>query len=358
MANPRDIEALIKLDGELGYISSRDKAMKMTAKALGLSVDAVRVMSSRARTTIEGQVALIDYETRTPDVNPSRRNINKLVSDGKSRVNAFKETLQDTRYYAVFLSDIHFPAHDSRALTIMYNIVKDLPNVAFTSALNDVFDFPKVSHWEDRRRIRKQVYDDDIENTLKAHDRHMKIMQMVAPSALHVAVVGNHDKRVTTHDKHSGLVDKRHLGILQRLTDSGVTFESDMSYENVFKLNDGLFWYHGKPVSANRKSAGIKTYDLVKRLTKHRSDFTLISGHMHDAHDIKIPNTLGRHVLSGCLCKMEQHYMTTPANWVHGFVVSEFDPHSAWHHTQLVTMQDDNGELSAYFNGNKYTAKR
>lgn len=357
MSNPRDIEALVTLEGVYAHVR-RSTAAELAGQALGLSESAVRGMASRARHTPAGRVALLNYfANNAPKESPSVRRMRGIVQAGAGVWYDFNKALDTgATYTAVFASDLHFPAHDPAAMHLFYETVADLPNVAYVSTLNDAFDFPKLSVWQDRRRLPDQLFDADLSNAIHMHGVHMATLKDIAPHAVYVALTGNHDKRIFNAPAE-GLIDYTALQFMEDLSGQGVTFIAPPDHENIIRINDGLLWFHGRNTSINRSTAAVKNYQTVKRETGYTRDFDLVYGHTHWSGEVPVPNTTGRVYNAGHLCARRQHYLRTAPDWQMGYVVSEFAPGGDWSYTQRVVFTPGRRGLAleATVNGKRYT---
>jgi hypothetical protein len=316
----KDIELLIQVRGKNQNLS-RAQAVKAVAGELGLSAKSVSGRVTRAENTISGRAALMQWrQENSLHYDRAQDEINALVSTHQQRFYQFKKTLPTNRsHYAVFLSDTHFPYHDVKALELAYTIIADLPGVAYISGLSDGFDFSTLSRWPDGRPAKKRAIDSDLRGVLDEYNYHLDTLKQIAPGALVLALVGNHDVRLLS--AANGTENYLQLEVMQRLADSGLMFLSDFSRENIVKINNSLYWFHGKHARKNRIGGAKANYEYVKHALQLDRDFTLVFGHVHDVINW---NTIKTEIYgAGCLCQLQPHYSRHSQHWKQGITISK-----------------------------------
>jgi predicted phosphodiesterase len=343
----KDIELLIQVRGEHGS-RSRLEAVKLVAEKNKLSIKGVSGRVTRAEQTIKGRVALMRWQQDNAlYYDKAQVDINDLVVSHQMEFDQHAGLL-NRPYYAVFLTDTHFPYHDVDALALTYDIISDLPGVAYISGLSDGFDFSTLSRWPDGRRAQERALDSDLRGVLDAYNYHLDTLSQIAPDALILALVGNHDYRLIANN--SGNENYLQLEVMKSLTKHGLTFLSDFSRENIIRLTKRLYWYHGKHARKNRVGGAKANYEHVKSALDLDHDFTLIFGHVHEPttyHYIKAA-VYG----SGCLCQLQPHYSRHRQQWGQGIVISRVDGDQV--QTYQVPYLNLEGVLSAY---NPFVAK-
>jgi len=126
------------------------------------------------------------------------------------------------------------------------------------SGLNDGFDFSTLSRWPDGRKAIERALDSDLRGVLDAYAYHLDTLTQIAPKALILALVGNHDVRLLNGNK--GTEDYLQLEVMQRLAKHGLVFLRDFSRENIIKITDNLIWFHG--THARKKGSGARSRNI------------------------------------------------------------------------------------------------
>ena len=193
----KDIELLVQVRGVYQNMT-RHEAVKIVAENMGLTVKGVSGRVTRAEQTIAGRVALMQWQQDFAlAINTTREEIDALINEHRNTVQQHKARLSHNKpHYAVFLADTHFPYHDVQALSLAYEIIADLPDVAYISGLNDGFDFSTLSRWPDGRKAVDRALDSDLRGVLDAYAYHLDTLTQIAPKSLILALVGNHDVRL------------------------------------------------------------------------------------------------------------------------------------------------------------------
>ena len=347
----KDIELLIQVRGVYQNMPRRE-AVKIVAKNSGLTVKGVSGRVTRAEQTIAGRVALMQWQQdNTLAIDTTREEIDALINEHCKTTHNHKALLSHNKpHYAVFLADTHFPYHDVQALSLAYEIIADLPDVAYISGLNDGFDFSTLSRWPDGRKVLDRALDNDLRGVLDTYTYHLDTLAQIAPNALILALVGNHDVRLL--NGNNGTEDYLQLEVMKRLADHGLMFLRDFSKENVVKITDTLIWYHGNHARKNRMGGAKANYETVKHHLQSKQDFTLVFGHVHDSVHYK--NIRANAYGAGCLCRLQPHYTRHAQQWTQGMVVSKFT--RDWDLTYNIDFDRVGDKLTAFnpFNGKEY----
>jgi predicted phosphodiesterase len=291
-------------------------------------------------------------QENTTTRNRTQEEINTLVNSHKKIVADYRLTYKPY-HFAVFMSDTHFPYHDVDALHLAYEIISDLPEVSYISGLSDGFDFSLLSRWPDGRNAREQAIDSNLRGVLDAYCYHLDTLRQVAPNALVLALVGNHDTRLL--NSRNGLEDYLQLEVMKELSIHGLLFLSDFSRENIVKINNSLYWFHGKHARMNRLGGAKANYEYVKGALNLDRDFTLVFGHVHDP---VVYNHLHAYAYgSGCLSQLNPHYSRFAQKWQQGITISKlWDNQNLTFNIPFVRLE---GKLTAFnpFNGKDYEVK-
>ena len=233
----------------------------------------------------------------------------------------------------IFMSDIHFPFHDSTAWGLALKIIKKLrPDLLWLGG--DIIDFYAVSRY-DKSPARKLM----LQEELNVAKRELRRLRKVAPQARMVYQTGNHEERFTKYlwGKAPELSVLRALSLpeLLGLDAIGAEFIDDYRPQAVGQL------YHlhghlgpGGSVNAARGKA-LKFKDNV------------IFGH-HHRHQVEYQRAYSGRTIgawaNGCLCGMEPEFDPCP-QWTHGITVVRYAKNGTFHVDQLVffPLQDKRG---------------
>jgi hypothetical protein len=323
------------------------EAIKAVANELQVTVSGVRGRVSRAQRTVSGQMAVMHYLSQQNTHMISQAQINSMVTEAQKELQERAALLRGLSYYAVYIPDMHVPKQDSRGVQIVYEMIDTLTPVGAVSVLNDGFDFTRLSRWTSRRTVLDN--EQDIANSLQIYAHHLDTLRLVAPQALLLPVVGNHDIRVLNDDGNgTGLYTA--YQIMQQLAKHGVLWISDLSAQNVVMIHPGLLWAHGYRAMADRRNSARKNYDDIMRIvaahdTKSpRTMPDLIIGHTHAL--MQTTTSFGATIYNaGCLCDLQPDYMRKLPDWQHGFVISRIVPDG--HDTRLIAIRRTGNKLAA-----------
>jgi hypothetical protein len=355
MASKRDIEIYVAVYGKHRHLT-RTEAYHRVAEEQGITDGAVRAMAHRGGKEVEGQVALMRYISDSASkVNASTVQIEHIIQAGLDEIALHRERSQ-TRggiQYAVFRSDVHLPLQHDAAMTLYLKLLRDI-NPTWISALNDTLDNPTLSRWEDRRRLSDRAFDDDLSNLMELHGLLMELEQDAAPNAAFPAVVGNHDLRFSNTENPTTTAYQT-AKTMTELAEHGVLFSDTIARQNVFAVNERLYWTHGFSAAQRHTTRSNKNMEYTKTEAGITHDFDLVTGHVHKLDTTR--TAYGTHYTSGCLCNLNPTYMRFKPAWDLGIVVSAFDPNSDWHHTTTLQLVDDAGILKTYWNNSLYTSE-
>lgn len=213
------------------------------------------------------------------------------------------------------MSDIHIPYHDSQALLVALNALRDRnPDVIVLNG--DVADFFAVSFWEKDPKKR------DLRNEIHAVRQFLSVLREAFPKARIIYKEGNHEERWTRYlsVKAPELLgmDEFALPAVLHFDKHGIEFVGDKRMLKAGKLFIG----HGHEFRfaiANPVNAARGFY------LKAKTQF--LGGHLHQtsSHSEK---TIDDVVISswsvGCLCDLHPDYSPFN-NWSHSFGVIEID---------------------------------
>ena len=342
-----DRDLLIKVRGEQRHLP-RAEAVRIVAELAGRTTSGVSGQVTRAERDPQAMLALADYMARVAVPSQAERRALRIVEDSKGAI----APCPTDDYTAVYVSDIHFPQHEQPALSLFLDVLADLPNVQYISALNDALDFPRISQWPERRSIRAQQFDHDFSLTLDVYEQWLQAVSLAAPRAQHIAIVGNHDSRPALYGVDAGAAEVLQAVTMERLHSAGVLFLDLLRTENVWSPAPGVLWAHGFAAGINLKTVARKGYEHFKTIQRYDGDYTLITGHVHRPYDYAVPGG-GRSIISGCFHQPHPHYLKTAPHWEYAFVITSVVGGNVFN--DLVRIEyDKNGRLFCRYNSKVY----
>ncbi len=213
---------------------------------------------------------------------------------------------------AVYLSDLHCPHHDPRAVACALSFIRWF-DPAKVFLLGDICDFYQLSRF-DRRPDRNLELQGDLDATREVLTR----IRDAVPSAQVVYLEGNHEARLTKylwkHPEVAGLNALR-LPHLLGLDDLDISY---VSADTVYRYG-GLCIEHGEIVRARSGYSARGQLD--------RRGVSGVSGHTHRLSVHYHTDLAGVHwwAENGCLCGLTPEYLKAP-DWQQGFTVTHTDP--------------------------------
>lgn len=217
------------------------------------------------------------------------------------------------------LCDIHFPDHDEAALNMAYRLVaRKQPDVIVVGS--DTADFSVISSFDPDPDANEDI-DDVLFNFRDYWRPHIDNLNSIAPNAVKVMIVGNHEARIYSHVRNNApklrrtveeawLNTVRYGGVLW----VGHTQEVELSH---------LVCMHG-----NRHNEHI-----AKSLLEDQAyQVHIMAGHVHRSTSYtregrKYPVTA---ITSGCLSKLIPSYVSSKGQsmrrkWNHGTAFANVD---------------------------------
>jgi predicted phosphodiesterase len=267
-------------------------------------------------------------------------------------------SLPDDDYiYTFFISDIHYPYANWKALELVFEMVAHIqPHIITT--YNDLFDMTGYGRWEDNRSPAARLWTDNIQNAIDLANVHHRTLQKLSKRAKLVEVTGNHDIWVYNYlrNNRNGFSEKNIYEFMQEMHKQGVLLTSYQGNMSMITLWDSVVLLHGQSSASSISS--IADYNR-KITTKNGKLYHTVSGH---THRIGVNHKYDRlHVNSGCLMQFDDYdavpYLRYPPQWQTGFVIIKTlgkNP-CEWVDIQpinIVTLP--NGRLHAHYQGNSY----
>lgn len=204
----------------------------------------------------------------------------------------------------VFLTDLHCPYEDTKAVGICFQIITDLqPNRIIVGG--DSADFYSISSFSrDPKRVLK--LQGELDQTFKIHKQIDELSDAEV-----IFIPGNHEARLERYlrlrpELHG--LDTLKLESLLRLDELGWTLKPEVRDNN-------LLYIHGKYVSKH------SAYSIKRELEARAYQISILMGHTHRQGHFAVTgykSTVDGYEV-GCLCKDQEYSYVS--NWQRGFAV-------------------------------------
>lgn len=226
--------------------------------------------------------------------------------------------------HAVVYGDTHYPFHDTAALKIVKEIVKDVrPDVLVH--IGDLVDCWQVSRFDKDPRRK-----DSLQDNINEAAAHLKEMFMLTPEAQRFFIEGNHEFRL--HKTLARFTAEQREIIRLDILDGYISWPNILAKAGVSqqmwefvptrgqarrRIFPNLVVKHGSKVT--KWSAG------TARAEWERYGMSGISGHTHRLGAFYHSDFNGAHgwAETGCTCDLQPEYVEDP-DWQHGCVVITF----------------------------------
>ena len=211
----------------------------------------------------------------------------------------------------VFLSDIHVPYHDHRALDSALDLIRVLRPHRVVQ-IGDLVDFHSISRWNTELE-RLENLQDELDEAVGV----LRRIREAAPDAQFDLCMGNHDERLKRYVAEKG----RALASLRSL-DFGKLLDADAVGLRIhnghgFLLRRNFLVKHGQLI---RKGAGASA-----KAECLAADISGISGHTHRLATFRQSGYNARQWTEcGTLSRLDAPYVTGPPDWQQGFAVGHF----------------------------------
>jgi len=212
----------------------------------------------------------------------------------------------------VFLSDIHVPFQDTRAVKAALALVKELQphRVVLNGDIADFFQLSRfnVSH----ERI------DSLQAEIDEANEFRRAVREAAPDSIICEVDGNHDSRIKTYVAQNA----RSLVSLRALEPASLFGYKKLGIEWFpgagFLLRPGFLVKHGDCV---RSEAG-----ATAKAELAKAGISGISGHTHRLATYRKSGygPARQWTEQGCLVRTDPSYITGKPDWCQGVVIGEF----------------------------------
>jgi len=235
-----------------------------------------------------------------------------------------------------FITDLHVPDHDPRAVDIAQQIVYDFkPHVIQHGS--DAFDFETISRWDVDP---EKVIDDAFEIVSVPYYQVMRGFRDAAPGALTPFLVGNHDERIWKFlaDKAPQLRTTVTKVFIDMIRSAGGMW---LGFQNIQYNLGHLKVIHGRSVTKYAAATHLDMFGV-----------DVIAGHVHRAMMFTKTNeqrTL-QSITSGCLCNLKPSYSLWRQNWQHGIVLATIDTENRTSHLESIVFDG----YRAYWGGKLY----
>lgn len=258
-----------------------------------------------------------------------------------------------------FVSDVHLPYQDDRAINLLCQIIADYkPDVRV--ALSDVFDFQEYSkNWADARSPASRLWASDIQNAVDLHGNFIRMLDSAHP-AVNVGVMGNHDRRLIHFLKQDAgsAADITIAWWMEELEKQGVwQFTRDATQENIVQMSPGLKLVHGVSASADASTVAKKT--IQKCGGNLGSGDAGVFYHVAFGHDHRFIIREYNGVMAmgaPCLCYLNPHYAKHPPNWHQGVLLIRYDPNGRMVAPDYIQFYEQGKKRIAFWGDRQYTS--
>jgi len=228
----------------------------------------------------------------------------------------------------VFISDIHAPFEDKKALAILYNFIKWFkPDTVFI--MGDLLDAYAISRFS-KDPEGALHFQEELDRAIDI----LKDIRTISKKAKIYYIKGNHSGRIQKYLWNNA----KELAGLHALELPNLLGLKRLNIEYVEK---GMMMYKGVMVkhgSVVRKFAG-----YTAKAEFEKNGCSGVSAHSHRAAIYMQTNAGGDYkwMEVGCLCKLDQEYMEgeTP-NWQHSFGIGYFHKKTKRYQLELVNIID------------------
>lgn len=226
----------------------------------------------------------------------------------------FEQIKKRKRFVTVMhLSDIHFPYHDTQALSLTYKVVAQIqPDVIVVGS--DSFDLPTISRFGPDKDM---AVNDWLQQLKPYWQAFINNLQLAAPNALLPFIVGNHDNRALEEIKKLSVPKVVMDYFIDTVRcDNNVMWLGGTSEVEIGNLTVAHGWLTNK-------------YTAASTLLAYKYQRNLIVGHTHrpDFNTVRGANYSVACAVGGCLCQLTPHYQSNRqhTDWQHGTVVAIVD---------------------------------
>lgn len=223
------------------------------------------------------------------------------------------------RLTVAFVSDVHFPFHDEKALRVFLDVVRDIqPEIIVLGG--DIVDF-----YETSRFAKDPTRTHGLQDEIIAGRRFLKVLSEVCPNSRKIYMEGNHEYRLERYIKEQApeLVsltdDILNVDALMHCSKYGV------EYTRREIIIGNLTCIHGRHVSSHSAYTAKRNMDTM--------GVSNICGHIHRI-GIHCRTNWRDEMISienGCLASKAQEYLGGAVpNWQQGFTLLEFVDSEFW----------------------------
>jgi len=227
----------------------------------------------------------------------------------------------------VFLSDIHVPYHDPKAIELACKIIEYVKPCEIIVG-GDRVDFYQVSSF-DRNPERVLELQKDLD---KAEEIGRAINDAAGCDTEIVELMGNHEDRWGRYlSKHPEIAMLDVLSLPSLLKHKELGWDVSKQHDRHTMLGGRLIFKHGEFV---RKWSG---YSAKAEIENVKFQASVVSGHTHRMGSFY--STGPRHTVgaweAGCLCSLEPEYKQGP-DWQQGLIVVDLSDNPQVHHFQAM----------------------
>jgi len=241
---------------------------------------------------------------------------------------------------AVIISDIHFPYHCERSLSILKQIIQDYRHLIVEIIdAGDIYDASALSkfiNWED--------YEMPLYDEMKMAAEFLTELKMIVPHAKFAKCGSNHvEKRLKRFLKENPAF----VGLLK---------DFEFNYDE--EIDHAIPYF---PLGQNKIAVihgfGGGVHFAKKYALKYRCD--IICGHHHRRQVYHHENGLTCYGIP-CLCKLNMGYLhNEPSAWENGFIIITYDEKNDVYNIEYVMINHINdNESVAIFRNKTYHSKK
>ena len=218
------------------------------------------------------------------------------------------------------LCDIHFTYEDEGSLEVAYQLVEHTqPDVIVVGS--DAADFAMLSSFDIDPDIEAEDEDVEVLDQFEAFwNEHIRRLRKIAPNAVLVYVLGNHELRFYRFIEHEApALRKRRERDFERIVRCGGA---------VLWLGDTYDWVRIGPLVMHGNRVGVGAARLI--FNDLGGQTSVIFGHVHWLSDHEVMGEdfpVGAHA-SGCLCQLQPRWVKRGRmrrKWQPGTIVAEVD---------------------------------
>jgi predicted phosphodiesterase len=289
--------------------------------------------------------SLDDNDFDVDEVLKSLRDVNDKINLDVEELNSDYDKYKDIipliykdRNIVGFICDIHLGHHDTEALNIALNYLRERKIKKLVIG-GDLLDNESVSFWKSRGTL---TFKEEID---LAKDFFNQLKKLFPTQDIYY-IAGNHslfyEKHILSHVKQLYELEHFRLNKILGLEDYNVTWVDNRDYIKKygypFKIGK-LNYLHGHEIRCSYGSVNVARTMFLK------AQANIIFGHFHQTQEYIFRNIAGEVLGSwsvGCLCNLAPDY--APVNgWCLGFALIQYD--NNWDEFRVYNKKIINGDI-------------